>query len=159
MLVCTQSKEQLDESSAHGHLRLCVSKTPSSVQLFSVQLQCTTYEAGVQAAQLTAVTSASSSRHTAVKTLRDAPNIVCRTTAFPNPSGICQKQFVSTLLGATPGDTTTTHDTKPQLGGSRIFSYLGNEARGHKGKGAECEIEKFILACSVHHPSTTSSQS
>jgi hypothetical protein len=62
-----------------------------------------------------------------------------------------------TLIGATPGNTTTTHDTKPQLGGPRIFSYLGNEARSHKGKDAENEIEKFVLACSVHHPSTTSS--
>ena len=51
------------------------------------------------------------------------------------------------------GNTTTTHDTEPQLGGARIFSYLGNEGRGHKGKGAKYEIEKFILACSVHHPS------
>ena len=50
-------------------------------------------------------------------------------------------------------DTTTTHDTKPQLSGPRIFSYLGNEARGHEGKDAEYEIEKFVLACSVNHPS------
>ena len=99
MLVCTQSKEQLDESSAHGHLRFCVSMTPSSEQLFSVQLEFPTYEAGVQAAQLTAVMSTSTSRHTAVRTFRDAPNIVCRTTAFPNPSGIYQKQFVTTLSG------------------------------------------------------------
>lgn len=47
----------------------------------------------------------------------------------------------------------TTHDAKPQLGGPRIFSYLGNEACGHKRKGTEYEIEKFILAGSVHHPS------
>ena len=47
----------------------------------------------------------------------------------------------------------TTHDAKPQLGGPRIFSYLGNEACGHKRKGTEYEIKKFILAGSVHHPS------
>jgi hypothetical protein len=30
---------------------------------------------------------------------------------------------------------------------------LGNEACGHKGKGTKYEIEKFILAGSMHHPS------
>ena len=50
-------------------------------------------------------------------------------------------------------DTMTTHDAKPQLGGPRIFSYLGNKTCGHKGKGTEYKIEKFILAGSVHHPS------
>jgi hypothetical protein len=84
--------KQLNESSAHGYLRPCVLKTPSSAQLPVRSARIPTYEAGVRAAQLTAVTSTSGSRHTTVRTLRDVPNIVCRTTAFPNPSGICQKQ-------------------------------------------------------------------
>lgn len=59
----------------------------------------------------------------------------------------------TTLVVTAAGTQTTTHDAKPQLDGPRILSYLGNEACRQKGKGTKYEIEKFILAGSVHHPS------
>jgi hypothetical protein len=78
----------------------------------------------------------------------DSLNMVCITTALPNPRGICDREL---RLGI--GHQSNTHDTKPRLNRTRALLHHGEENRGDEGEEPKRDVDHLIPSSAMHDPS------